>query len=225
MSEYPKELFCPEAGKKGRVKSSQYRQNLRNLHTARNDTLINNYEPHLLLANLGNIDWRPLINLWSILEYLTKYTAKTGKGSKHLGKLFEEVLQKVYDWEEEDGMHDLYRRTIMKFYSQIIGGRDYSLLETIHFGLRLPGVLSSFGPVQSVSISNWNAVKHSKHLKDTGDHQRATYLNKLELFNERQHLKLPQSMSLSHLECISLYCFWRLYDVHSRQLSRRQREK
>ena len=46
--------------------------------------------------NLGNIDWRALLNLWSILDYLTKYTAKAGKGSKHLGKFFEDVLDKVF---------------------------------------------------------------------------------------------------------------------------------
>ena len=30
----------------------------------RNDAYCNSYEPHLLLANLGNVDWRPCLNLW-----------------------------------------------------------------------------------------------------------------------------------------------------------------
>ena len=69
-----------------------YRLGLLNLLLGRNDQLINNFEAHLLLANLGNIDWRPLINLWSVLEYLTKYSAKSAKPTKHLTTLFDEVL-------------------------------------------------------------------------------------------------------------------------------------
>ena len=68
----------------GVIEEDPYRPDLRNLFLERNDGLINNFEEHLLLSNLGNIDWRPLLNLWSVMEYLTKYTAKAGKGSKHL---------------------------------------------------------------------------------------------------------------------------------------------
>ena len=62
----------------------------------------------------------------------------------------------------EDGMHDLWRRTIMKFYNRILGDRDYSLFEVAHFGLRLPGVLSSFGDVRSASVSNWATLKNQR---------------------------------------------------------------
>ena len=113
--------------------------------------------------NVGNIDWRPLINLWSVLEYLTKYTSKVGKATKHLGKLFGDVVATVCQFEEEDGVHDLWRRTIMKFYNRLLGNRDYSLFEVVHFGLRLPGTLSSFGPVESVSVSNWSSVKRARY--------------------------------------------------------------
>ena len=61
----------------------------------------------MLLLNLGNIDWRALLNLWSVLEYLTKYTTKGGKGSRNMGRLFEEVLLAMHQHEEEDGIHDL----------------------------------------------------------------------------------------------------------------------
>ena len=106
--------FTGEHGR-GVIEEDPHRPELRNLFLERNDGLINNFEEHLLLANMGNIDWRPLLNLWAVLEYLTKYTAKAGKGSKHLGRLFEDVLDKVAQFETEDGVHDLWRRTIMKF--------------------------------------------------------------------------------------------------------------
>ena len=34
----------------------------------RNDGLACSHEEHVLLANLGNVDWRPVVNLWSVIE-------------------------------------------------------------------------------------------------------------------------------------------------------------
>ena len=76
-----------------------------------------------------------------------------------MGRLFEEVLLAMHQHEEEDGIHDLWRRTIMKFYSKVIGDRDYSLFETVHFGLRLPATLSSLPDPVSVSVSDWASLK------------------------------------------------------------------
>ena len=82
---FPREIFNPEDGTLGEVKEDPYRPDLRNLFLRRNDELLNNFEAHMLLCNLGNIDWRALINLWSVLDYLTKYAGKARKGSKNLG--------------------------------------------------------------------------------------------------------------------------------------------
>ena len=82
---FPRELFpLDEADmqKLGEIYDDPYRPDLRNLRLRRNDALLNNFEQHMLLANLGNIDWRALINLWSVLDYLTKYATKPGTGSK-----------------------------------------------------------------------------------------------------------------------------------------------
>jgi hypothetical protein len=77
---FPRELRPPrEDGKRGVVEDDPYREELRNLFLERNDTLLNNFEPHLLLANLGNIDWRALLNLWSVLEYLTSTPRRAGR--------------------------------------------------------------------------------------------------------------------------------------------------
>jgi hypothetical protein len=110
---FPRKVRLPDASRPGEVREDPYRAGLRNLFLERNDQLLNNFEAHLLLSNVGNIDWRPFINLWSVLEYLTKYTTKAGKGSKALGRVLVEVLDKIFDWETEDGIHDLWRRTIM----------------------------------------------------------------------------------------------------------------
>ena len=65
---FPREQLITTETILGHVRADPYRQNLLNLFLGRNDSLINNFEEHLLLMNLGNIDWRPLINLWSVLE-------------------------------------------------------------------------------------------------------------------------------------------------------------
>ena len=210
--------------RKGEVRNDPHRSGLRNLFLERNDELINNFEAHLLLSNLGNLDWRPLINLWSVLEYLTKYTAKVGKATKHLGKLMEDVVNNVCEWVPEDG-HDLWRRTIMKFYTRLLGNRDYSLFEVAHFGLRLPGVLSSFGAVDSVGISNWSSVKRGRALQFTQAHERCTNLSKLEIFNHRSSFERPSTVSEAALRDISFYAFWRLFYVNGRKLVRRKQEK
>ena len=113
---YPKEMRTESC-----IEEDPYREGLFNLFLDRNDPLINSFEVHLLLANLGNIDWRPLINLWAVLEYLTKYSAKAGKPTKQLTALFDEVLTDIASFEKEDCSTDLWRRTIMKFYNRMIG--------------------------------------------------------------------------------------------------------
>ncbi len=177
----PRPMQRFDEDKKGVVVDDPHRPGMRSLCLERNDALINNFETHMLLLNLGNIDWRALLNLWSVLEYLTKYTTKGGKGSRNLAKVFDEVLTAVKSHEEEDGVHDLWRRTIMKFYSKVIGDREYSLFETVHFGLRLPPTLSSFQNVTNVSVSNWAVVKSAQELKGSTDkNARATKLSKLD---------------------------------------------
>ena len=83
--------------KLARVAGDPHRLGLRNLLTPRNDTLINSFEEHLLLQNLGNVDWRPLLNIWSVLEYLTKYNAKAGGGSKNLTRVLCDVVDNILE--------------------------------------------------------------------------------------------------------------------------------
>ena len=87
-------------------------------------------------------------------------------------------------------------------------------MEAVHFGLNLPGTISSFGSVNSVSVSNWTAIKRGTHLSKISSDSRATYFNKVELFNMRQHLQKPNSIHDDHLADLSFYAFWRMYDVN-----------
>ena len=127
-------------------------------------------------------------------------------------------------WEVEDGVHDLWRRTIFKFYSRVIGDRDYSLFECMHFALQLPGVLSNFGQVHSASLANWAPLKRSADVRMASEGERVTHLSKLELFNRRALLLLPKHFPAAHLSGLSFFAFWRLFDVRSGRLVVRQWE-
>ncbi len=113
----------------------------------------------------------------------------------------------------------------MKFYSRVLGGRDYSLLETVHFGLRLPATVSSFGNVRSVSISDWSVVKRGPAMAHTRRDERATFRNKREIFDVRGELERPHTIELQDLKHLSVYAFWRLYDINKNRLVKKQREQ
>ena len=113
----------------------------------------------------------------------------------------------------------------MKFSSKVLGGRDYSLLEAVHFGLRLPATISSFGEVRSVSISDWSVVKHREALKNSKGSDRATFHNKRELFDQRRHLGRSSTVSDDDLKHLSMYAFWRLFDVVKGKIVRKQKEQ
>ena len=63
---FPREMQNFDGDVKGCIMEDPFRPDLRNLCLQRNDCLINSFEEHLLLMNLGNIDWRPLLNLWTV---------------------------------------------------------------------------------------------------------------------------------------------------------------
>ena len=115
---------------------------------------------------------------------------REGKGSKHFGKLFEDVLDKIFQFELEDGIHDMWRRTIVKFYSRILGDRDYSLFEVMHFGLRLPGVLSSFGDVHKASVSNWGTFEKERSNRKAEGRRRCEQLKCFAEVQQTQRIEI-----------------------------------
>ena len=69
-----------------------------------NDVIVCSYEPHVLLGNLGNVDWRPVVNLWSVIEYITKYATKAQKGSRAMGEVLRDAAEEVCKYNKEDRM-------------------------------------------------------------------------------------------------------------------------
>ena len=118
----------------------------------RNDPLVGSYEPHVLLANLGNIDWRPLLNLWAVVEYVSKYATKVPGKTKLMREVLRDCIEEVCKYTKEGEGGDLFRRGLQKFYSKAIGGRDYGVFEAVHVGLGLPLVFSLL-PVETLNTT------------------------------------------------------------------------
>ena len=88
---------------------------------SRNDRLCCSYEEHVLLANMGNIDWRPILNLWAVTEYVTKYASKAPKGSRRIHGVLKDAVDEVCTYVPEGEGSDMLRRSIQKFFARALG--------------------------------------------------------------------------------------------------------
>ena len=95
----------------------------------------------------------------------------------------------------------------MKFYSKVLGNREYSLFKVVHAGLGLPHTLSSFGEVVSASVSGHVAVRRDAAFLEDADV--VTTQSKLDMFRQRMLLQASRTVGRSELETLSFYAFWR----------------
>ena len=121
----------------------------------RNDRLVCSYEAHVLLANMGNVDWRPCLNLWAVVEYICKYATKAPEGSRSMSDTLKAAVEEVCKYTKEGEHVDLFRKALQKFYAKSIGERDFGLFEAVHLGLRLPTV---FPLMPTISLNRFNAL-------------------------------------------------------------------
>jgi len=84
----------------------------------RNDRLCCSYDPHILIANMGNIDWRPVLNLWAVVQYVTKYATKAPSGSRKLHEVLKDAVDEVCTYMPEGEGTDFFRRSIQKFFAR-----------------------------------------------------------------------------------------------------------
>ena len=187
-----------------------------NARFPRNDELVGSYEPHILLANLGNVDWRPMLNLWAVVEYVSKYATKAPGKSKAMRQVLRDCVEEVCKYTKEgEGMH-LFQRSLQKFYSKSIGGRDYGIFEAVHLGLGLPLVFPLL-PVERLNTHGTRAVKTGKALEAAKERgEGLTWDSRVDKFDKRLALlrggwRGPRrsDQALAALErsirCVSLY--------------------
>jgi hypothetical protein len=151
---------------------------------ARNDELCCNYEAHVLLANMGNVDWRPCLNLWAVVQYVTKYATKAPKGSRRLHDLLKDAVDEVCTYLPEGEGNDFLRRSIQKFFARTMGERDFHAFEAVQLGLQLPLVMPLM-PVVSLNTSGSRPLKSWSVLQSAGPNEPVHYDSRVDKFNKR----------------------------------------
>ena len=207
----------PRAGARGMVMQKGDKEGQWHAQFPRNDRLCCSYEEHVLLANMGNIDWRPILNLWAVTEYVTKYAAKAPKGSRGVKEVLRDAVDKVCEYVPEGEGVDLLRRSIQKFFALQLGERDYHLYEAVPLGLQLPQVLPLM-PVVSLNTGGTRAMKSHAVLRDKDDEEPVHYDSKIDKFNMRLALVRKQredgdlSIAEAEVRDVSLFEFyWKFF--------------
>ena len=108
------------------------------LYTPMNDPLRNGVNQWQAIAHGSNVDFQPLIDHFSALDYITKYAAKAEKGSKSFDEVLSSVLSRT-NLEDSDSATRVYAAVL----SQQIGGRNWSAQEVGHVNMGCATVISS----------------------------------------------------------------------------------
>ena len=101
------------------------------LLTARNDGMVNSYNPVQLSAWRANVDMQYIVSRCKVIEYCTKYVTKSEPRSQSLKEVFTTIVRSL-----KDGNTSL--KAVQKLLINSAGERDYSAQETCHLLLQLP---------------------------------------------------------------------------------------
>jgi len=176
----------------------------------RNDRLCQSYEAHVLLANMGNVDWRPVLNLWAVVQYITKYATKAPKGSRRLNEVLKDAVDEVCQYVPENEGADLLRRSIQKFFARSLGERDYHAYEAVHLGLQLPLVIPMM-PIVSLNTSGVSPIRPWTELKGPeNDDKPVHYDSRVAKFDKRCRMVQDQwdsgDMSVHSRVLVEIQC-------------------
>ena len=191
----------------------------------RNDRLCCNYEPHVLLANMGNIDWRPVLNLWAVVQYVTKYATKAPKGSRKMNEMLRDAVDEVCTYVPEGEGTDFLRRSIQKFFARSLGERDFHAYEAVQLGPQLPQVIPLM-PVVSLNTAGTRPLKSARELRDKGEEEPVHYDSRVDKFNKRLQLVRKQraagvlNVTEEEVRDLSLFEFYWKYAVFKGRVKR-----
>ena len=106
------------------------------LQTARNDPLVNSYNPIQLSAWRANFDMKYLVSKQKVIEYCAKYANKCEPRSQSMREIFQMVVNQLKN--DSNSV-----TTVQNIVINTIAEHDYSAQETCHFLLQLPLFKSS----------------------------------------------------------------------------------
>ena len=162
------------------------------LLTARNDGMINSFNPVQLSAWRANVDMRYIVSHHRVLKYCSKYVTKSERRSQSLKEIFTSIVRSL-----QQGNTSL--KAVQKLLINTVGERDFSAQETCHLLLQLPMFKASRDFI-ILSLDGSRAVED--HLEEG---QRATALSIVDHYIGR-----PDS---SHFNTMTLLDFARQYSM------------
>ncbi|KAJ2966261.1 hypothetical protein NQ176_g10232 [Zarea fungicola] len=164
---------------------------------ARNDSLMNHFNPAIVLGWLANIDISPCTSLQAVITYDAKYCSKSEKKTEPYCKLADQVLP-----------HTAHHQPLLSFSSRLmnklIAERDYSAQEICHLLLNIPlqegtrmvvyvdcRPLEQHGRSYRVDDDVSEAVgSYQKYLQRSETYEGITYLDYLQSYNLRTWRRL-----------------------------------
>ena len=156
-------------------------------HFPRKDWLCCSHAGHVSLGNLGNIDWRTVLNLWAIVQYGTNYAIKAPKCLRTLRCGLDGAIEKVCTHVPEGEGSDVLRRFIQIFFARMRGARDYHVYEAVQIGLNL-FLVSFLMPVISLNTAGAQPFRCYQELKDADGDAVVHYESRVDKFNKRLEL-------------------------------------
>ena len=153
------------------------------LITARNDALLNSYNPMQLSAWRANVDMQYCMSRQKVITYCAKYATKCEPRSLPLKEIFSTIVRTLTD-------DNPSLKAVQKLLVSSVGERDYSAQETCHLLLQLPLFRASRDFV-NLSLDGSRAVE--SHLQDN---QPATALSILDHYCARPEVPPFQDMPL-----------------------------
>jgi len=101
------------------------------LLTARNDGMLNSFNPVQLSAWRANVDMQYIVSRRRVIDYCTKYVTKSEPRSETLKDTFTQIVRGL-----KEGNRSL--KAVQRLLIHSVGDRDYSAQETCHILLQLP---------------------------------------------------------------------------------------
>ena len=153
--------------------------------TARNDGLINSYNPLQLSAWRANVDMQYCVSHRKVIEYCAKYATKSEPHSQPLKEVFSSIVKSLSE-------NSSSLKAVQKLLINSVGERDFSAQETCHLLLQLPMFKASWDFIV-LSLDGSRAVE--EHLEED---QPATAPSALDHYVSQPATPTFQDMTLLH---------------------------
>ena len=155
------------------------------LITARNDGLINSYNPVQLSGWRANVDMQYCLSKKKVIEYITKYATKCEPRSQTMNEVYANIVRSLKD-------DSTSLKVVQKLLINSVGERDYSAQETCHLFLQLP-LTKSTRDITILSLDGSRQVEEQPD-QDT----RATAPSILDHYIHSPHSTTFDDMKLLH---------------------------